>query len=201
MAAPDQYRTLSAPAQAELRVKASRFFGFADRIGDESAAAHMRQQLKKQFHDAAHQPFALRLADGVEKCSDDGEPKGTAGPPILLEIRRLELCDVQLVVVRYFGGTKLGRGGLTRAFGECARLTLADASVITARKTALLRLVLAPDEVQTARRICSDFDAAVHRLFYDDNAHLQISLPQSRMEACRSALLERFGTRIFDLKG
>ncbi len=200
MSAPDQYLTLAAPVHAELRVKASRFFGYAERIGDEPSAAQMRLRLKKDFHDAAHQPFALRLAEGTERSSDDGEPKGTAGLPILLEIRRRELFDVQIVIVRYFGGTKLGKGGLTRAFGECARMTLERASIISAQKTERLRLTLAPSEVQTARKICSEFDAAVDQLQYDDSAHLQISVPQSRLEACRSALMDRFGIRIFDLK-
>lgn len=201
MADPDQYRTLAAPSYAELRVKASRFFGFAERIGDESAASELRRRLKKEFHDAAHQPFALRLADGTERCSDDGEPKGTAGPPILLEIRRRELYDVQVVVVRYFGGTKLGRGGLTRAFGECARMTLDQASLVSARNTERLSLTLAPNEVQSVRKICSDFDAAVDQLYYNDSAHLRISIPRHRLDACRSALMERFGIRIFDPKG
>jgi uncharacterized YigZ family protein len=189
---PDSFITLAGPGQSELRIKASRFFGFAQVVGDELAAADQRALLKRQYHDAAHQPFALRLASGAQRSSDDGEPKGTAGIPILSEIQRAEVHNVQVVVVRYFGGTKLGKGGLVRAFGECARLALENAGKRLEEIRAYLDLSTTPELVNTIKAVSLPFGAMVVALSYDIKARLRLSLPASRLEECRQALLKRF---------
>ncbi|MCX6640722.1 MAG: YigZ family protein [bacterium] len=196
MSSPDHYHTLSSSARSELRVKASRFFGFAESVPDEAAAAAMRVRLKKEYHDASHQPFAYRLCDGSERCSDDGEPKGTSGQAILLEIRRAEVSDVQVVVVRYFGGTKLGKGGLSRTFSDCAREALVEGGRILVTKSSSFSIILTPEDVKTAKAIALEFSAVVETQSYDPLAHLKIVVPESRIQDCRQALLDRFGKTI-----
>lgn len=193
---PDQYLTLSHPARSELRVSASRFFGFTEPVPREASAARMRLRLKKEYHDATHQPFAYRLVDGQERSSDDGEPKGTAGIPILSQIRQADLCDVQVVVVRYFGGTKLGKGGLVKAFSECARLALEQAGSKQVQLVEMLDVITAPENVNLVKAVASRFGAAVVTLSYDVKARLRFAVPRSRYLECQEALMKRFGSDV-----
>lgn len=194
---PDEYFSVAHSGQAELREKASRFFGFAEQVTDEEAALVMRARLKKQYHDAAHQPCAFRLSAGSERSSDDGEPRSTSGPAILTEIQRADLYDVQVIVVRYFGGVKLGKGGLSRAFAECARLTLDDAGRRQVQRTDFLTLDLPPDQVNVVKTIAAEYHATVSTISYDVQAHVRFVLPSSRLQDCRETLLRRFGVAIF----
>ena len=115
-------------AEAELEISRSRFLGFARRCDDEDQARSFFADIRTRFPDARHHCTALSVGGPVnptERSSDDGEPAGTAGMPILNALRGSGLCDVAVVVVRYFGGIKLGTGGLVRAYTEATQLTLA----------------------------------------------------------------------------
>ena len=128
----DSYKTVSAPNEHEIdKIKGSRFLGFVCPVQDEEQALQHVEALRKRFYDARHWCWAYRLGRGrdVFRYQDDGEPSGTAGRPILQEIDGRELTDVLVVVVRYFGGTKLGTGGLARAYGDAARATLGSAEI------------------------------------------------------------------------
>jgi len=193
----DNFTTLVSSSRADLREKASRFFGFADPVPDELAAAEIRQRLKREYHDADHQPFAFRLASGLERFSDDGEPKGTAGPPILTAIKQANFHNVQIVVVRYFGGTKLGKGGLARAFGECARMTLQGAERKQEQLLIYLDVVAEPQQVGAVKAVASRHGASVAVLSFDLNARIRLAVPAGSFDDCREALLKRFGPQIF----
>ena len=127
----DSYKEVSARELAEIKIKGSRFIGEvvpASSIEDAEAALG---QIRKREYNATHHCWAYRL--GVKgdlfRYSDDGEPSGTAGQPILRHIDGLGITNILVVVTRYYGGTKLGTGGLIRAYGEAARLVL-EKSVI-----------------------------------------------------------------------
>lgn len=198
MPPPDEYLTIARPAQSDLRVKGSRFRAFAMTVRETTQADRFRKQLKRQYHDATHQPFAYRLISGEERSSDDGEPAGTSGPSILAQIQRADLYNVQVVVVRYFGGTKLGKGGLSRAFTECARLALTEAGSKKMQNRGELRLALQPEEVNLARAIIADHNGEIISLSYDIKARLHAAIPQSRLTSCQEAFKARFGLRIFN---
>ena len=151
MTVPDEYLTITKAGQGEYREKGSRFFGFAQPVVSVEEADRIRDDLRKRYHDAAHVPFAYRLVDGTERSSDDGEPRGTSGTSILTQIQTAELYNVQVVVVRYFGGTKLGKGGLARAFSESARLSIENATVVEKQNTGLIPLCVHPDEVNIVK--------------------------------------------------
>jgi uncharacterized YigZ family protein len=121
--ANDVYYTLGRPGRYELKVKGSRFTGYAAPAGSREIAERLVESLEKQCYDATHNCYAYRVGfDGgaVFRMSDAGEPSGTAGRPILDAIDRLDLTDTVCMVSRIFGGVKLGTGGLARAYGECA---------------------------------------------------------------------------------
>ncbi len=110
--------------QAELEVKKSKFLSFIYNIDDESQAIKIVDNIKKEHKKATHVCYAYRLVDKSEvvKFNDDNEPSGSAGRPILAVIEKSGLKNVLIVVVRYFGGIKLGVGGLFRAYTKCASL-------------------------------------------------------------------------------
>jgi uncharacterized YigZ family protein len=127
----DHYRTLAAPAEARLKIERSEFLGLAMPIATEEAFFETLRQIEKRYFDATHHCWAFRLFDPPRmRSSDAGEPAGTAGKPILSAIEGADLFDVGVVVVRWFGGVKLGTGGLSRAYRETAAETMRSASVI-----------------------------------------------------------------------
>ncbi len=121
---------MEATARGEVREKASRFFAFAAPIGSPEEATERIEALEREYHDATHVAFAWRIGSGDAaraRASDAGEPSGTAGKPIAAAIEAAGLTGVLVAVVRYFGGTKLGTGGLARAYREAARRALESA--------------------------------------------------------------------------
>ncbi|MBK8975784.1 MAG: YigZ family protein [Planctomycetes bacterium] len=127
------HRTLAGRARFEPEpIKGSRHIGTAGPVGDESEARALIESVRRELPKATHHAFAWRLApDGTEhRCSDDGEPGGTAGRPILRQLEALGLLDVCVVVTRFFGGVKLGAGGLARAYSGAARAVLEHAEIV-----------------------------------------------------------------------
>lgn len=127
---PDSYFTLADEAEAETKIQRSRFIALANPASSEAEAREFINQVAKRFHDSRHVCHGWRLGlepDTLENRNDDGEPSGTAGEPILAAIRRTDLNNLVVVVVRYFGGIKLGTGGLARAYGGAADLVLEKA--------------------------------------------------------------------------
>lgn len=122
-----QYLTITGESRVEIdKLKGSRFLGCAAPVKSEDDALAYLAELRAEYHDARHHCSAWRLTPAGDpwRYSDDGEPSGSAGRPILKQIEGAELCDVIVVVVRWFGGTKLGVGGLMRAYGAAAKAAL-----------------------------------------------------------------------------
>ena len=128
------YLTLSSRTDrvAEIEIKRSRFLAVVRRVGDEDAARALVADLRRQHHDARHHcsAFILGPTPSIERSNDDGEPAGTAGGPMLDVLRGRELSDVAAVVVRWFGGTLLGAGGLVRAYGDAVAAALDGAPLV-----------------------------------------------------------------------
>lgn len=125
-------RTIKRPGEHEIEIKKSRFICALARVTEEEQAREFIQQRRKAHHDARHNCSAFVLGDAgeIQKSSDDGEPAGTAGVPMLEVLRRNELTNVVAVVTRYFGGIKLGAGGLVRAYGGAVSEALAEVSLL-----------------------------------------------------------------------
>ncbi len=113
--------------RAAIREKGSRFLAVVRQAGDEESAKKALGELRRSFPDATHHCWAWRLGEPArERCSDDGEPAGTAGMPILQVLEGAGVSDVVAVVVRWFGGTKLGKGGLARAYAAAVREAMSE---------------------------------------------------------------------------
>lgn len=122
MAKPGNFIAPQAEARVELREKGSRFLGLLLPATDERQVAERLEQVRARYPDATHHCWAYRVGwPPRERSSDDGEPSGTAGAPILRVLAGREVSDALVIVVRWFGGTKLGKGGLARAYGGASR--------------------------------------------------------------------------------
>jgi uncharacterized YigZ family protein len=122
----DTYFTIAVPSEGEYKEKGSKFIAFTYFVSDESSIKEKLEQLKKEHFKATHHCYAYRLGiDGKNyRANDDGEPSGTAGRPILGQIDSFGLTNVLIIVVRYYGGTKLGTSGLINAYREAAKNAL-----------------------------------------------------------------------------
>ena len=133
----DSYKTILNPAEAELKISKSKFISQIFPVTNSEEVIETITAVRKKFYDAAHHPFAYRL--GLDKnnfrYSDDGEPSGSAGKPIMEVLDKNELTDVLIVVTRYFGGVKLGIGGLRRAIFDASELAVQNAEIITKQIT------------------------------------------------------------------
>lgn len=139
----DQYITIRAVSRAEFRAKRSRFIGLASSVATEQEAMDFVRNVKAEFPKATHHCYAFNIGFGTEKLtrsSDAGEPANSAGKPILSAIESSGFHNVICVVVRYFGGIKLGIGGLIRAYGRTARDCLKNAETVVYISSACLQI-------------------------------------------------------------
>ena len=127
------YRTVEQLGQDEVVIEKSTFIGYARPVENEEAALAFIQGIKKKHRDATHNVPAYVLGEHneVQRCNDDGEPSGTAGVPVLEVLKKENVRNVAIVVTRYFGGIKLGTGGLVRAYTKGAKIALESAKIIT----------------------------------------------------------------------
>ena len=141
--AGDEYKTITGPSPEGLfKAKGSKFYGYAFPVLDEEQVATFVKTIQDKHHKARHHCYAYRIGlDGDRwRANDDGEPSSSAGKPILGQIDSFELTNVLIVVVRYFGGTKLGVSGLIEAYREGAIATLSQAEIIAKVQTQRLRI-------------------------------------------------------------
>ena len=128
------YQTIAAQGESEIVIQKSRFLGYCVPVSSEAAALEALQAIRKRHYDARHCCYAFRLHDGgISRSSDDGEPSGTAGAPILAVLTGAGVENVLSAVVRYFGGVLLGTGGLVRAYGSAASEALKHADILQFR--------------------------------------------------------------------
>lgn len=162
------------------------------------------ERQRARFPSASHHCYALTTADGRALSSDDGEPHGTAGKPILAALQRAQLVDVCVVVSRVFGGTLLGTGGLIRAYGASAQEVLERAEVVERVPTTLLRLRTPLAHVDVVKQVCVRFEArVVVQAFADDaggGADFTLQVPELRAQEVRGFLLAKSSGAISILK-
>ncbi len=138
----NNFKTIYKEAEAELHFSKSRFIGYVKPIEDENDAMRFIEKIKKKHWDATHNVpvFVIGENFGVQRASDDGEPSGTAGVPILDMLKKESITNVCIVITRYFGGVKLGTGGLVRAYTQSAKAAIEAAEIVEKKVNSLLRL-------------------------------------------------------------
>ncbi len=163
------FTTIISPTRAELKVRGSRFIGTAVPVRTREEVADELTRLKKEFWDATHNCYAYRLApDGLQyRFSDDGEPSGSAGKPILFVLQQRNLVNTLVVVTRYFGGTKLGVGGLVRAYTEGAQAALDLAQTLVEYPTSTIRVFTPYEDMKAVRPIVERYALRFEEEFRD----------------------------------
>jgi uncharacterized YigZ family protein len=174
--------TLSEPVHSELLIKKSRFIGCVQPMADRATAQAVVARLRAQHPGAAHVCWAL-LAGGQSAAVDDGEPGGTAGRPMLEVLRHQDLDGVLATVVRYFGGVKLGAGGLVRAYTDAVAQALIGAQKIPLQRLEMLRCAVPYALEGLLRRELESAGATLLDVRHGSLVELQFSLPETQAQA------------------
>lgn len=184
------YKTISSPSEAILSEKNSKFLGFAFPVEEEENIKVQLQKLKELHRKANHHCFAFRLGldNNLYRANDDGEPSGSAGRPILGQIDSFELTNVLVVVVRYFGGTKLGVSGLISAYKKSAQFALENATIITKELEDLVTIHCAYTEVNDVMNYLKRMNIENWEEKYNEQCHLTVKIVKSNTETLISWL-------------
>lgn len=192
----DAYLVPAAKTEREIKVKGSRFIATIDHVAHRDDAEQYYSQVKKQYYNATHNCMAYRIDGDEYRFLDDGEPSGTAGKPILQALDAYQLLEVICVVTRYFGGTKLGTGGLIRAYGEATREALKQLKTRTCVKRSFFMLEYGYELENTVRRMLDEFGGIITDSIYTDHVNLNVGIPRSRGQNFREQLFEAAQSQI-----
>lgn len=187
------YQTLANSVCAQMEIKRSRFLCYAQPVETEAAAVAFVQEIGTKHWDARHNVWAYTLRDGRTRYSDDGEPQGTAGLPVLEALRSRAITDAVLVVTRYFGGILLGASGLTRAYASSAGLGIAAAGIVTMRPAVRLLCTLGYAQYESFTRLLTKLDGQVQDTVFAENVAVTCLVPTENVADLRGQMAELRG--------
>lgn len=188
---PNQSYELIGPCQAQLNEKGSRFIAFAYPCKDMASFKNLLATKKREYSDATHICYAYIVRDeqGLHiKCHDDGEPSATAGKPILNHIEGRNLTNIVLFVVRYFGGVKLGAGGLVRAYGASARACLDQAKLQVFLVKSQLSIEIDYHLQSALDQLLKEYSVSILAANYAERVSYQLELADKSLEDFKRAL-------------
>ena len=182
--AADSYRTIAGAAEAIYKEKSSKFLAYAYPVQSEEQIRTLVEALHKRYYDATHHCYAWRLGPKGEafRANDDGEPSGTAGKPILGQLLSHELTDCLILVVRYFGGTKLGVSGLIAAYRESAAEAIAAAQIIERTVDRIIRFEFSYLSMNDVMRIIKEEQPEIREQAFDNLCRMSVAIRESRAE-------------------
>lgn len=179
----NSYKTVRQDGISEYTEKKSRFISYVYPVSAESDALSKLEKLRKKHYDASHVVFAYKIKDNnIQRFSDDGEPQGTAGVPVLEVINKGELTDVMIAVVRYFGGTLLGAGGLVRAYSKSASLGVASAIPVNMCECTLFDIECPYTLLGKLQNTLSANGAKKNDIIYADNITLKYYIKEKDLD-------------------
>jgi len=172
----DLYKTIASSSEGQFRDKGSRFLAFAYHVETEEETREILVEIRKRYHDARHHCFAWRLGPEMNlfRVNDDGEPSGSAGKPILGQLRSRELTDTMVVVVRYFGGTLLGVGGLINAYRTAASEALDRATIIEKRVETLLQIEFGYQVMNQVMKLVKEYELGMATQQFDTRCKMTV---------------------------
>lgn len=190
------YTTIKMAASAEFTEKRSRFIGSIKPVSAEEEAAVFIAELKAKHRDAAHNCSAYYLRSGVQRYSDDGEPQGTAGIPILEVLRRENVVDAVIVVTRYFGGILLGAGGLVRAYSHAAKLAVDTAERLVMQPCTVFSLSVPYPLYDRINSLFAQHEITVLESDFGASVTFRLRVPATEMEKVTAGLTELSGGQV-----
>jgi uncharacterized YigZ family protein len=199
MPAEDFYYTVESPVRApDFKVKGSRFIADLIPVVTKAEVDHALAEIRKEFHDASHHSFAYRLGPEalLLRAADDGEPTGTAGKPILLVLTSRKITNVLLAVTRFFGGTKLGTGGLARAYAEAAQQAVSMSKVVKVFLTKSVSLEVHYEDLPAMERLVHLFEGHIQESSYLSSVSITLAVRESKLEPFLAAVMDTFHGRV-----
>ena len=186
-----EYYIPTGHGEAELVEKRSRFIGQVWRVSSEEEARARIEETRKRYYDARHHCWCYRIREGgAERYSDDGEPQGTAGQPMLNVFQREGITDTVCVVTRYFGGILLGAGGLVRAYGKSAKDALDAAGVSVVRRWVAMEVPCTYAQFEEVRREVLHHGGVEEQVDYGADVLLSVLIPEERAGQFAAHLLD-----------
>lgn len=186
-----EYKTVEFESCDEFTEKKSRFIGYVKQVKTSEEALEFINKIKSKHWDATHNVYAYVLRENnIQRYSDDGEPSGTAGVPVLDVILKNGLVDVAVVVTRYFGGILLGAGGLVRAYSHGSKLALEAGNIITMAPCKILKTEVAYSFYERLNILLSEFNANIEETLFEENVKITFSLKEELVNALSVKLTE-----------
>ncbi len=190
---PHRYYSIKGPVRAQITVEGSRFIGTAAPAASKEEAQQLIDEVKAEYPDATHHTFAYRIGAAsalLEQSSDDREPAGTAGAPMLQVLQGEELSDVVVVGTRYFGGVKLGIGGLSRAYRGCVRACLGPAVLVVREQLTRYILTVAYGDLGALQRHIQALGGEIIYVNYTEEVIMTAVVPTRQAQALVDGLAE-----------
>lgn len=186
-----EYKTVEYESSDEFIEKKSKFIGYVKPVKTQEEAVSFINGIKSKHWDATHNVYAYVLKENnIQRYSDDGEPSGTAGVPVLDVILKNNLVDVCVVVTRYFGGTLLGAGGLVRAYSHGSRIAVEAGNIITMAPCKILNTSVEYSFYERLNILLSDFGANIEKTDFSDNVSVTFSLRAEKTEELQMKLTD-----------
>ncbi|UCS95825.1 YigZ family protein [Echinicola marina] len=192
MNAEDTFLTLEGESEGLYKEKGSKFLAYAYPVHDEDEIKEHIETLKKKYYDARHHCYAYILGKDQEqfRANDDGEPNHSAGDPILGQLRSNNLTNALVVVVRYFGGTKLGVGGLIHAYKTAAAEAISNGKTITAIVKKTVKFYFDYLDMNDVMRLIKDYDLEIKKQEFDNTCLMHLSIRASLYEEVMDKLTD-----------
>lgn len=195
----DCYKTLAKPSPETLfKEKGSKFFGYAFPISNEGDVPEIIEHLKSKHKNARHFCYAFQLGEEnfYYRANDDGEPSGSAGMPIYGQIQSFEITNVLIVVVRYFGGTKLGVGGLISAYKESAKITLEVAEIIEKTIDVKFQVVFNYKDMNKVMRLIKEYQINIESQEMEMDCKMLLSIRKSSWSKVKNSFEELYEVQL-----
>ena len=198
-----EYKTIEHASVCELEFKRSRFIGYARPVHSAEEATEFINDIRAKHRDATHNVYAYRVRkDNMSRYSDDGEPSGTAGLPVLEVLSKPDITDCAIVVTRYFGGTLLGTGGLVKAYGETASLAVSEGERIIMSLCAHVKISCDYGFYGRIPAIAAQCSGSVDDTVFSDGVEVYMTVPKDALPVLQHQLTElscgRFTAEITD---
>lgn len=186
------YYTVLKESKAEFEEKKSLFIGHVKRVYSEEEARSFINKIKSEHKQATHNVYAYTIGEnkGIQRYSDDGEPQGTAGIPVLEVIKKNDITDVVVVVTRYFGGVLLGAGGLVRAYSKGAAIGIKDAGIVEKVLGCPIEILIDYDSLGKVQYICSQKLWHIDQIEYTDKVKICMSNEVQMVEQIKGEITD-----------
>lgn len=186
-----EYKTVEKEASDFFIEKKSKFIGYAKPVKTQEEALEFISKIKSKHWDATHNVYAYVLRENnIQRYSDDGEPSGTAGVPVLDVMLKESLADVCVVATRYFGGTLLGAGGLVRAYSHTSKIALEAAEIITMAQCSVMSAEVDYSFYDRLNILLTDFSAVILNTSFSDKVCVEFSVKENTVDSLNSKLID-----------